>query len=217
VLNALSNVSIADTTSTFLSNGSDLSEGIVDPSTHVGRSGAACSSSVGRAVQTGWACDLVKKIFDDEEAWLDPHERTGMMSAMAAVGLEMKGFKGTGVVVHTADEDGTLPPYADGPTDRTLHVIHAAGGSIGDVMVTTTQCVGVHRRFPPVGMGGRHVQGVAEALCKALTPSPARCGRPLSPGDLSAFERSLRDAMQRLAEDDPAQLLRLAGHGVRAF
>ena len=166
--------------------------------------------------QTDQAQALFEKIFGGGAAWLDVRERSAMISALAAVGLAMKGFNGAEVVVHTADADDLPPPYVERPNARTLHVVHAGDGTADHVMVTTTSSLRVRGKFPPVGWGGFSVEGIAKALCVALTPPPTGRKDFPSAGEVDEFKNALRSALRQLVEDEPATLLRLARQAPRA-
>jgi hypothetical protein len=215
MLNGISNAIAADPASTFLSD--THRSGTDGSGAHVG-SGPANTSAIDRATQVDHASALFKKIFDDEGAWLDPHERTSMLNVMAAVSLEVKGFNGTGVVVHPAGSDGSASTHVERPNARLLHVFHPerSGGKKLDVMVGLAEDVGRPRQRPPMGWGDFSVEGVAKALCTALTRSPTGAGSVyLAQNDFIDFEKSLRGAMRSLVEDDPAKFLRLARQGAR--
>lgn len=216
MLNSLSSAATVDAASRFLpdvpGHGSDVPR-------HLGEPRPVGVSSADRATQTSSACQsqqtdqahaLFEKIFGGGAAWLDARERSSMISALAAVGLAMKGFHGAEVVVHAADANDLAPPYVERPNARSLHVVHADGGSTNDVMVTTTSSLRVRGDYPPVGWGGFSAEGVAKALCVALTPPPAGRKDFPSPRDVDDFKNALRSAMRRLVEDEPATLLHLA-------
>jgi len=176
----------------------------------------ASADPTGHTRQADQAQALFEKIFGGGAAWLDARERSSMISALAAVSLAMKGFDGAEVVVHTADENDVPPPYVERPNARSLHVVHAGDGSADHVMVTTTSSLRVRGKYPPVGWGGFSVEGVAKALCVALTPPPT--GRKDFPSarEVDDFRNALRSAMRQLVEDEPATLLHLARQAPRA-
>lgn len=173
---------------------------------------SARASTVDGATQTDLADQahaLFKKIFDPQgTAWLDPRERPSMLSAMASVSLEMKGFRDTTVMLYQARADSSLPACGEAPKARLLHVIHDGAQNV--VMATTSEAVGVGGRPQPVGFRSLNATGATEALRRALTPSR---DWPAVPVD--EFRRSLRNAMQHLVEADPEKLLRLAQAGIR--
>ncbi len=177
----------------------------VDEPVHQGARGLAHASAVPRETQIDQANALFKKIFDDDEAWLDPRQRSAMIGAIAAVSLEMRGINAA-VAVHLAGADGSLPMHDERSGARILDVVHADREGEHAVMAVTTPSVKISGRFPPVGWGELGVAGVAKALCQALTRQ--RSGT-LAPNDFLDFEKVLRGAMRRLVEEEPEKFLRL--------
>ncbi|ANH66830.1 hypothetical protein [Mitsuaria sp. 7] len=213
MLNGLSHVIAADPASTFLSD--TRRSGTDGPGAHIGP-GSADTSAIDRATQVDQANALFKKIFDDEEAWLDPQEQRSMIGAMAGVGLAISGFDGLGVRVRQAIADSSSPDYVPRPGARVLEIVYGPGrdGTLR-IMATINDSVRVLNRHPPIGFGALDVEGVVEALSGALRRPRGERKTDLSPGDADDFGKSLRSAMRRVVEDDPAEFLRLARQGAR--